>query len=339
MKKFMAFLIGVALVSIVLTGVIPAEADGDNTKNVDVAIVLDNSGSMAGEKWDNATESAKGFISKLKSGDRCCIFCFEDLYPSHDKPMMIMGFTSINDAGIQSLNSAIDSLDPECYTPLFDTIGAAMDYVVNNKRTDSVGAIVALTDGIDNVCYEFYPSHDYREEEIVDPALYSYSGDWGSPNTRFGLLSCSQATFIIGLDIESASSTYREQLQNIAESSSGAYYSAAEGAELGAIYDQIAEKIEEKRSEGGELPWLWILIIVIVVAVVAIIAILLLRRKKVPMGSAPGPQQQPPQQTQNQEGRQTSPPPNVPTCPMCGGQLRFIPQYNRYWCDGCQKYK
>lgn len=316
MKKFMAFLIGVALINIMLTGVIPnqiAEADGDNTKNVDVAIMLDNSGSMAGEKWDNATEAAKGFISKLKSGDRCCIFCFNS---DPDEPMMLMGFTSTNDAGIQSLNGAIDLLDPEGWTPLFDTIGDAMDYVVNNKRADSVGAIVALTDGEDNVNEKFYPSHDYRINQSVPGKGY-----------RFGLLNCPEATFIIGLDIGD-SSTYIEQLQDIAESSSGAYYSAAEGVELGAIYDQIAEKIEGKRSEGGELPWLWILIIGIIVAVAAIIAVLLLRRKKVPMGSAPGPQQQQPQQQ-----------PNVPTCPMCGGQMRLIPQYNRYWCDGCQKYK
>jgi len=332
MKKFIAFLIVVTLVNILLAGVISnqAEADEGNTKNVDVAIMLDNSGSMEGEKWDNAIESAKGFISKLKSGDRCCIFCFEDRsYPDQDEPMMLMGFTSINDAGIQSLNGAIDGLYPESSTPLFDTIGTAMDYVVNNKRADSVGAIVALTDGEDNVCYEFYPSHNYREEKITDkPGTYGYYDDWGPSETRIGLLSCSQATFIIGLDIESASSTYKEQLQDIAESSSGAYYSAAEGAELGAIYNQIAEAIEGKRSEGGELPWLWILIIVIVVAVAAIIAVLLLRRKKAPIGSAPGPQQQQPQQQ-----------PNVSTCPMCGGQLRLIPQYNRYWCDGCQQYK
>jgi len=341
MKKFMAILIGVTLVSIVLTGVIPDQAEGSNTKNVDVAIVLDNSGSMdMPGKWDNATEAAKGFISKLKSGDRCCIFCFNDPSLGHDEPMMLIGFTSTNDAGIQSLNGAIDGLaDPECYTPLFDTIGTAMDYVVNYKRADSVGAIVALTDGLDNVCYEFYPSHNYRENKTVNEP-YGYS-DWGPSDKRIGLLSCSQATFIIGLAIEDTSSTYIEQLQDIAESSSGAYYSAAEGTELSAIYNQIAEEIEGKRSEGGELPWLWILIIVIIVAVAAIIAVFLLRRKKVPMGSAPGPQQ-PPQQTQNQqasqEGRQTSPP-TIPTCPMCGGQLRLIPQYNRHWCDGCQKYK
>jgi len=332
MKKFIAFLIVVTLVNILLSGVISnqAEADEGNTKNVDVAIVLDNSGSMDEyEKWDNAVESAKEFISKLKSGDMCSIFCFYNPYTGNDEPLMLIGFTSINDAGIQSLNDAIDGLSPNTATPLFDTIGTAMDYVVNYKRADSVGAIVALTDGMDNVCYEFYPSHNYREEKIMDkPGTYGYYNDWGPSETRIGLLSCSQATFIIGLDIESASSTFKDQLQDIAESSNGAYYSVEESAELGAIYNQIAEAIEGKRSEGGELPWLWILIIVIVVAVAAIIAVLLLRRKKAPMGSAPGPQQQQPQQQ-----------PNVPTCPICGGQLKLIPQYNRYWCDGCQQYK
>jgi len=25
-------------------------------------------------------------------------------------------------------------------------------------------------------------------------------------------------------------------------------------------------------------------------------------------------------------------------CPTCGGQGRYIAQYQRYWCDTCQKY-
>ena len=329
MKKLIVFLVGIALVNIMLIGVISnqVEADEGNTKNVDVVIVIDNSGSMTGQPWTDAVDAASDFIDKLKDGDQCAIFCFEDNenysyygdnYWGSDKPRRLKGFVYTTTAGKNELKNSLNSLSPDFSTPLFDTIGAAMDYIVDYKRSNSVGAIVALTDGEDNTNERFYPSHDYRINKSVLGRGY-----------RFGLLNCSETTFIIGLGISNYSS-YKSQLESIANTSDGAYYSSASSSDLGAIYDQIAEKIEEKRSEGekGELPWLWILIIVIIVAVAAIIAVLLLRRKKAPMGSAPGPQQQQPQQQ-----------PNLPTCPICGGQLRFIPQYNRHWCDGCQKYK
>ena len=29
---------------------------------------------------------------------------------------------------------------------------------------------------------------------------------------------------------------------------------------------------------------------------------------------------------------------SVPTCPYCDKSLRFIPQYQKYWCDNCRRY-
>ncbi len=35
------------------------------------------------------------------------------------------------------------------------------------------------------------------------------------------------------------------------------------------------------------------------------------------------------------------PPPDVPvrSCPRCGAQMRYVPEYNRYYCDHCQQYE
>jgi len=43
------------------------------------------------------------------------------------------------------------------------------------------------------------------------------------------------------------------------------------------------------------------------------------------------------------ERREPSPPPppassSTPTCPTCGGQLTFVPQYQRWYCPVDQKY-
>ena len=73
-----------------------------------------------------------------------------------------------------------------------------------------------------------------------------------------------------------------------------------------------------------------------------------------PQQPAPYPGQQPPvqqqaaQQTQQQQAQtkkddgwtdasqQTTSAP--PACPTCGGQSRFIAQYQKYYCDRCGKY-
>jgi hypothetical protein len=35
------------------------------------------------------------------------------------------------------------------------------------------------------------------------------------------------------------------------------------------------------------------------------------------------------------------PPPDMPvrSCPRCGAQMRYVPEYNRYFCDHCQQYE
>ena len=53
-------------------------------------------------------------------------------------------------------------------------------------------------------------------------------------------------------------------------------------------------------------------------------------------GSSAAPQAQPQAQAPAQPpaGGQADP----ATCPSCGGQTRFVAQYNRTWCDNCQRY-
>lgn len=45
----------------------------------------------------------------------------------------------------------------------------------------------------------------------------------------------------------------------------------------------------------------------------------------------PTSQQQQPKQQQSQQQQNN--------CPTCGGQLRYIQEYNRWYCDSCQEYK
>jgi len=57
----------------------------------------------------------------------------------------------------------------------------------------------------------------------------------------------------------------------------------------------------------------------------------------------PPPGQQPQSQQPPSTQQQPSPPPQQQQqenqCPTCGGQMRYIQEYNRWYCDNCQEYK
>jgi len=46
-------------------------------------------------------------------------------------------------------------------------------------------------------------------------------------------------------------------------------------------------------------------------------------------------------QPSQQQQRQPPPPSNqtAKNCQDCGGQMRYIEEYNRWYCDGCEEYK
>jgi len=183
MKKTIVSVVVLMFVSLAAFGLIPSRVAASDLNSADVTIVLDNSGSMAGQDWEDASDAAKEFINKLKDGDRCSIFCFG--YAS--RPQMLKGFVKTDASGKEDLCYAIDSLSPDYSTPLYDTIGDAMDYLIANKESDALGVVVALTDGQDNVNEKFYPSHDYRNYEYVSTIN----------DDRYGLLNAKELTFII----------------------------------------------------------------------------------------------------------------------------------------------
>lgn len=279
MKKIPAVVV-ISLIFILISGVFSFETKAGNqseSKNLDVVLILDNSGSMSSytsensdkndqvkTKWEDAVKASSEFVDQLRDEDACSIFCFEDNdnYDSSSenqwgacKPRKLTDFINTTNDGKTTLKNNINSLSPDFSTPLFDTIGNSMDYIVQNKRSDSLGVIVALTDGKDNVCYQFYPTHEYRDEKTVDASGQFYYGDyWGPSSTRYGLLQFSQATFIIGLDLDAYSTEiYKKQLENISFSSkNGSYYSTSNSSELGAIYDSIMVIINEVRDAYSE---------------------------------------------------------------------------------------
>jgi VWFA-related protein len=101
------------------------------------AIVLDSSGSMAGEKIKRAKESALRFISLMEPGDQASLFVFSDTVTALEP------LTGDQDA----LRKAVLAIQPDGNTALYDAIARGVESVQNVSGRK---AVIVLTDGIAN---------------------------------------------------------------------------------------------------------------------------------------------------------------------------------------------
>ena len=101
------------------------------------AIVLDRSGSMAGNKIMRAKESVLRFISLMEQGDRASLIAFSD--------KVVMLKQQASDQG--ELKDAVKSIQAGGHTALFDAIARGVESVrgISGRR-----AVIVLTDGIAN---------------------------------------------------------------------------------------------------------------------------------------------------------------------------------------------
>ena len=104
---------------------------------LNLAIVLDRSESMTGEKIERAKESVLRFISLMDSGDRAALFAFSDEVDALDS---LTGSRNI-------LRQAVLTIQPGGHTALFDGIARGVEAVsgVSGRK-----AVIVLTDGIAN---------------------------------------------------------------------------------------------------------------------------------------------------------------------------------------------
>ncbi len=223
---------------------------------LDVVLVLDNSGSMLGQKWSKLEAAATAFVDTLANGDRCAIYSFNlqsdqegvkryQNFLQMDKVYTCQDCNLVTDIGRNLTKHVITEDDgvhltrsngnPNCWTPIWDTIGEAVIYAQNNHLTDHVPVIVAMTDGNDagwpsneigsetfcpgapngamnqtwtitGGCYWGSPTRSYSAVlREFDTNLFnsyttvSFSGSTSRDGTRTGLINCSIPIFTIGL--------------------------------------------------------------------------------------------------------------------------------------------
>ena len=168
---------------------------------INVALVIDRSGSMRGQPITDAKNAATTFIELMQSRDKSAIVSFSG------QPRTDCAFSS----DINALKAAISTIDAVGGTAIFDALIHAV-YLMNASMKNR--AIILLTDGADKDSY-----YSYQE------AL----------NT---LISHEVRTFTIGLGLN-RNSPEESVLKEIASKTGGFYFYSPTSSDLDAIYQAI----------------------------------------------------------------------------------------------------
>ncbi len=176
-------------------------------KNVNLAMVLDVSGSMEGAKIEQVRLSAVAFVEQMGDDDRLTVIIFDD------QQRVLVPNQRVGD-NRQNIINAINTITAGGGTSLYDTIAFAAQGLQKSRRADEVNAMVVLTDGQDTV------SSTYTSPDAAFAAVVQASG-------------ASVYTIAYGEDAD------RDILRNIALATNGIAYQG-DVSTIGDIYAEIS---------------------------------------------------------------------------------------------------
>lgn len=112
-----------------------------------VALVVDSSGSMKGEKLPAAQRSLQAYLAQIGPRDTVGLFDFDNrLRP----PVVVTGGGTAGGPAGEPAGRFIASLEAEGGTVLYDAIRQGRDWLRSTRRPGEILAVVVLTDGQDN---------------------------------------------------------------------------------------------------------------------------------------------------------------------------------------------
>ena len=112
---------------------------------VDLAIVIDTSGSMRGEKIENARSAARALVSALVDGDIVSLDTFSE------RAQVLVAPTVIDMRSRARILSTIDELTPAGATNMFHGLSLAEGHLASAPADHPVRRVVMISDGIANV--------------------------------------------------------------------------------------------------------------------------------------------------------------------------------------------
>ena len=174
-------------------------------KDVNLVMLLDTSGSMRGSKMDGMLEAAVSFVEQMGDEDSISIIAFST------EPQIIVNHQPVGEAR-DKIIGAIERLQAEGDTTLFDAIGDGSALIAQTGSPDSSNVMVVLTDGQDTFSSRF---------DSVTAAQAALAGD----TTVF--------TIAYGRDAD------EDTLSSLATQANGNFYQG-DAASIAAIYEEMS---------------------------------------------------------------------------------------------------
>ncbi|MCP9848631.1 VWA domain-containing protein [Cyanobium sp. Morenito 9A2] len=111
-----------------------------------VALVVDSSGSMKGEKLAAAQRSLQAYLGQIGPRDTVGLFDFDAAL----RPPVVVRGGAATGAGGAAASRFVSSLQAEGGTRLYDAVNQGRDWLLNSRKPGEILAVVVLTDGQDN---------------------------------------------------------------------------------------------------------------------------------------------------------------------------------------------
>ncbi len=110
---------------------------------VNIAVVIDKSGSMAGDKIAHAKEAAKQALDRLGAGDTVSVVTYDD------SVQVIAPASGLDNR--EGIKSALDKVVASGSTALFAGVSKGSEELRKNKKPNLVSRVILLSDGIANI--------------------------------------------------------------------------------------------------------------------------------------------------------------------------------------------
>jgi len=122
---------------------LPATNDRE-TRNVDMVIVLDRSGSMKGRKIEDARRAVLELLSSLSAEDRFALITYSD------GVHIASGLSNVTDANRVGIASAVNAIRAGGGTNLGAGLQAGIDILISASRHTNAAKVILISDGLAN---------------------------------------------------------------------------------------------------------------------------------------------------------------------------------------------